>query len=437
MKRDIFKQLVKWKNSERRKPLLLMGARQVGKTYILKHFGDKEYQKVIYLNFENSPQLKGIFEASKEPLEILKLIKIDQGVEVEAQNTLLIFDEIQECPDALNSLKYFEEHAHEYHVCAAGSLLGVKLAHTKGFPVGKVNFLNLYPLSFFEFLSAIGEEDLRLYLQSVEKLQGLPESIHIKSLSLMQHYYYIGGMPEAVFEYVKTEDFLRVREVQNEILKAYQLDFVKHAPSDQVMRISQVWDSIPAQFAKENRKFIYSVVRKGARAKDFEIALQWLMEAGLIMKVSLVSKPAIPLKAYANFEFFKVFLLDVGLLGAMTGLSAQILISGHQLFQEFKGAYTENYIAQTLSLSNEALFYWGSEGTAEVDFLIEDEGGVYPLEIKSGTTNKKKSLRVYDDKYHPAYCIRSSPMNLTLDNNLLNCPLYLFEFLGQLQKIKS
>ena len=424
--------LCRWKAREKRKPLLLMGARQVGKTFVLKEFGKREYVNTVYLNFEDNPRLCKLFDSTLDPKIILKSLTIETNTEITEGKTLLIFDEIQECPSALNSLKYFCEEAPMQHVVAAGSLLGVKLSHVKGFPVGKVHFLTLYPLTFFEFLEASKETRLKNFLEEESNIAPFPENLHEKLLTYFREYLFIGGMPEAVSEYVDSQDVSKVREIQNAILSAYSLDFAKHAPQEQVMKISQVWGSIPNQLAKENKKFIYSAVREGGRAKEFEGALQWLFEAGLIYKVPLISTPKIPLSAYVDLNIFKIYLVDVGLLGAMSHLSAKTLIHDNDLFQEFQGSMTENYIAQALVANQYSLFYWTSEGRAELDFVIEQDDHIYPLEIKSGNSSKKKSLRVYADTYHPRVLIRGSPMNLRKDGEVLNCPLYLIDTLRSL-----
>ena len=410
-----------------------MGARQIGKTTSLKRFAET-YENSVYLNFEDSPQLCALFEDQLEPQALLTAIGIETDIDIKPKQTLIIFDEIQACPRALISLKYFNEQANDYHIAAAGSLLGVKLSNTEGFPVGKVNFIDMYPLTFFEFLAALGEEKLKDYLLMLTSKDTIPSILHQKALDYFRHYLYIGGMPEAVATYLESKSFDLVREVQQSILRAYGLDFAKHAPPQHVMKINQVWQSIPSQLAKENGKFIYSVLRKSARAKDFEVAIQWLTEAGLVYKTYQTSTPKVPLKAYAKFEFFKLYLVDVGLLGAMTHLSAKTLIHGNQLFQEFQGVYTENVAAQMLATRQPELYYWVSEGKAEVDFVVENDGIPYPLEIKSGTSNKKKSLQSYHKKYQPRLLLRGSPMNLTKDNQLLNCPLYLLSQLAQLLK---
>lgn len=424
MKRNIYTQLEEWKQSARRKPLVINGARQVGKTYALKHFGQRSYEKVAYLNFEKDEKLGQYFEGTLDPKELIKIIGIHTEIDIEPHNTLIIFDEIQECPKALNSLKYFCEEANEYHVVAAGSLLGVKTTGEKGFPVGKVNFLHMYPLTFFEFLSALGHEKTRLFLEEYTVYEPLPNPMHDKLLQLLKLYFFIGGMPEAVAEYVKTEKLSTVREIQLEILNAYERDFSKHAPPHEIMKIMTVWKQVHRQLAKENKKFIFAAIRKSARGRDYEEAIQWLSDAGLIYK-SYLGSPKFPLSAYADNSIFKIFLADVGLLGAQSNLSPQIIIEGDLLFTEFKGALTENYVAQELIATNKKTYYWESEGQAEIDFLLEDDHEIYPLEVKSGASQKKKSLQVYNQKYAPSKLIRTTTMNLKHDGDIYNCPLYL------------
>ncbi|MFV0339323.1 MAG: ATP-binding protein [Parachlamydiaceae bacterium] len=431
MDRDIYKKLKSWKHSERRKPLILNGARQVGKTYSLMHFGKTEYKSIVYLNFEKDERLAQYFEGSLDPKELIKILSIHKEIEIVPHDTLLIFDEIQNAPKALNSLKYFQEEANEYHIAAAGSLLGVKTAGGKGFPVGKVNFLHLYPLTFFEFLSALGNEKLRSYLEANQACEPFPEPIHEKLIQLLKYYFFIGGMPEAVAEYAHSEKLHIVREVQKEILSAYEQDFAKHAPPHEIMKITTVWGQIHRQLAKENKKFIFSSIRKSARGRDYEESIQWLTDAGLIHKSYLIESPKFPLSAYANDHNFKIFLADVGLLGAQSNLSPQVIIEGNQLFMEFKGALTENYVAQELIASrNIPPYYWTSEGIAEVDFLFEEDHEIYPLEVKAGANAKKKSLLVYNQKYSPSKLFRATTMNLKKDRNIYNFPLYLVSRLG-------
>lgn len=426
MKRDIYLLLEKWKQSTRRKPLILNGARQVGKTYALKHFGKTSYGKMAYLNFEKDEKLGQYFEGTLDPKRLIKIISIHTEIEIKPNHTLLIFDEVQNCPKALNSLKYFCEEASDYHVVAAGSLLGVKTAGEKGFPVGKVNFLHLYPLTFFEFLSALGQEKTRLFLEEYHTYEPIPNPMHEKLIDLLKIYLFIGGMPEAIAEYIKTENLNVVREIQLEILSAYEKDFAKHAPPNEIMKITMVWKQVHRQLAKENKKFIFAAIRKSARGRDYEEAIQWLLEAGLIHKSYLAKSPKFPLSAYADNDIFKIFLSDVGLLGAQSNLSPQAIIDGNLLFTEFKGALTENYVAQELTANkHKELYYWSSEGIAEIDFLLEEEHEIYPLEVKASASQKKKSLLVYNQKYAPSKLIRATVMNLKHDGDIYNYPLYL------------
>lgn len=426
MKRDIYQRLEEWKRSSRRKPLVLNGARQVGKTFALKHFGKTSYQNVAYLNFEKDEKLSQYFEETLDPKQLIKMISIHTETEIEPSNTLLILDEIQNSPKALNSLKYFCEEANDYHVVAAGSLLGVKTAGEKGFPVGKVNFLHLYPLTFFEFLSALNHEKMRTFLEEHHSYEPLPNPMHEKLMQLLKLYFFIGGMPEAVAEYVRNDKLSVVREVQMEILNAYEMDFAKHAPPHEIMKITTVWKQVHRQLAKENKKFIFAAIRKSARGRDYEEAIQWLSDAGLIHKSFLVKTPKFPLSAYADNDIFKIFLSDVGLLGAQSNLSPQTIIEGDLLFTEFKGALTENFVAQELiATKHKEVYYWTSEGIAEIDFLIEADHEIYPLEVKSGESQKKKSLIVYNQKYAPSKLIRGSTMNLKHDGAIFNYPLYL------------
>ncbi|PWU13697.1 MAG: ATPase [Chlamydiae bacterium] len=426
MKRDIYQLLEEWKSSIRRKPLVLNGARQVGKTHSLKHFGRISYKNTAYLNFEKDERLGQYFEGTLDPKQLIKILSIHTETEIEPHHTLLILDEIQECPKALNSLKYFCEEANEYHVVAAGSLLGVKTVGEKGFPVGKVNFLRMYPLTFFEFLAALGREKTRNFLEEYSTYEPIPNPMHEKLIHLLKLYFFIGGMPEAVAEYAKTEKLHVVREIQEEILNAYERDFAKHAPSHEIMKITTIWKQIHRQLAKENKKFIFAAIRKSARGRDYEEAIQWLSDAGLIYKSYLVESPKFPLSAYADNNIFKIFLADVGLLGAQSNLSPQTIINKDFLFTEFQGALTENYVAQELIATKyKEPYYWTSGGTAEVDFLIEEDHGIYPLEVKAGASQKKKSLLVYNQKYAPSKLIRATIMNVKHDGNIYNYPLYL------------
>lgn len=423
MRRDIYIQLEQWKESKRRKPLIVNGARQVGKTYALKHFGNSSYKRIAYLNFEKDEKACQYFNETLDPKQLIKILSLHTSVEIDA-DTLLIFDEIQECPKALNSLKYFCEEASDYHIAAASSLLGVKM--TKGFPVGKVNFLHLYPLTFFEFLVALGQSKLRQHLEEYNTYDPIALPIHEKLMQLLKLYLYMGGMPEVVAEYAKTENLNIVREIQLEILNAYENDFAKHAPAHDVMKIMTVWKQVHRQLAKENKKFIFAAIRKSARGRDYEEAIQWLTDAGLIHKSYLVPSPKFPLSTYADDNIFKIFLADVGLLGAQSHLAPQTLLEGDLLFTEFKGALTENYVIQEwIAAKNKKPYYWTSEGTAEIDLLIEEDHAIYPLEVKAGGSQKKKSLLVYNQKYAPGKLFRTTTMNLKHDGDIYNFPLYM------------
>lgn len=425
MKRDIYAKLIAWRYDKYRKPLILRGARQVGKTYILSEFA-KEYTNSIYINFERMPEITPIFAGNLNPKNIVNELQIQFNMSIEPGKTLLIFDEIQESPNALNSLKYFHEEANHYHIVAAGSLLGVKLKREKGFPVGQVDFLDLKPLSFFEFLDAVGQNKLREMFARINQCIPINESLHQKAIFLLKQYFIIGGMPEAIQIFINENDFVRVRKVQRSILDAYALDFAKHAPPSDVMKIMGIWESIPNQLAKENKKFIFSAVKKSARAREYESAIQWLVDAGLIYKSFNISTPKIPIDSYADKSTYKIYMLDVGLLGYLSRLPAKVLMQQHQLFVEFKGALTENFVAQEFMLGRfDKIYYWTSSGTAEVDFIMPYDLDIYPLEIKAGNSSHKKSLSAYNKKYCPKILSRATLMNLKKDGNICNYPLYL------------
>ncbi len=438
MERDIYQKLEAWKTSHRRKPLILNGARQVGKTFALKHFGKKSYEKVAYLNFEKDEKLAAYFKGTLDPKELIKTLSIHTEMAIEPENTLIIFDEIQECPQALNSLKYFCEEAGDYHIAGAGSLLGVKIARSKGFPVGKVNFLHLYPLTFFEFLSATQQGTLRKLLEEYSSYEPLPVPLHEKLIQLLKLYLFVGGMPEVVAEYAKHANLDMVREIQLEILSAYEKDFAKHAPPHEIMKITTVWKQVHRQLAKENKKFIFSAIRQSARGRDYEDAIEWLIGAGLIHKSFWAETPKFPLSAYADSQTFKIFLVDVGLLGAQSHLSSHAVIEGNLLFTEFKGALTENFIAQELvATQNHGLYYWASAGEAEIDFLLETDHQICPLEVKAGENSKKKSLLVYNEKYSPSTLNRATLMNLKQGGNIYNYPLYMISRLHLIEGFKA
>jgi predicted AAA+ superfamily ATPase len=416
--------LVQWKKAKNRKPLIVRGARQVGKTWLIREFGRREYAKVAYINLESSGAMRNVFRADYNIERILLAIQIETGVIVEAANTLIILDEIQEAEGGLTSLKYFQENAPQYHIICAGSLLGVALNNHTSFPVGKVDFFDLYPLSFIEFLQAIGKQDLVDLLEKQDWI--LIKSFRRTYIRHLREYYYVGGMPEAVRRFTQDADLKAIREIQRQILLAYEQDFSKHAPNDIVPRIRMLWNSIPGQLAKENKKFIYGAIRQGARAKDYELAMSWLIDCGLVHKVSRVSKPALPLKAYAEQSAFKLFIVDTGLLAAMSDLDVRSLLEGNEIFMEFKGALTEQYVLQQLVTIREiTLHYWSAENArAEVDFIFQFAGEIVPLEVKAAENLKAKSLRIYSDKFQPAVAIRTSTSDFRKESWLVNLPLY-------------
>jgi len=423
MKRSAWTDLIKWKTSKSRKPLIIRGARQVGKTWLMKAFGNAEYAKYAYVNFESSKNLSSIFDDDFNISRIITALQIETGVMI-TTDTLIILDEIQEAPGAITSLKYFQENAPEYHVISAGSLLGVSLNRHTSFPVGKVAFMDLYPLSFTEFLNAAGEEPLLNLLES--KDWSLIKTFRLRYINLLKQYYYVGGMPEAVLAFTGENDFKLVRDIQKRILEAYEQDFSKHAPNEIVPRIRMLWNSIPAQLAKENKKFIYGIIRQGARAKDYELAMSWLIDCGLVHKINRVNKPAIPLKAYEDFGAFKLFVADVGLLGAMVDIDVKTLLNGNDLFEEFKGALTEQFVLQQLIIQADlAIYYWSAEnGGAELDFLVQHDGDIIPVEVKAAENLHAKSLKVFCQKYKPAKAIRTSMSDFRKDDWLTNLPLY-------------
>jgi len=404
---------------------LLRGARQVGKTYVLQKFGEREYSHVAYLNFEEEPLLDDFFKSNLTPRKIIRNLSLYVKHDIKPEEDLIIFDEIQASNNALNALKYFNEKANEYHIAAAGSLLGVKLSKPKSFPVGKVNFLNMYPLTFLEFLDAINRGELRKLIESTSDFTPYPEPFHRELTDLLRTYYYVGGMPEAVHFFAETNDLSGVREIQNEILNSYILDFAKHAPPQDIPKLSLIWDSIPVQLGKENKKFIFSALKKSARAREFENALQWLQDTGLILRNNLVKAGKMPLSAYAEKNIFKTYVLDVGLLGALAKIPSDILARDDRLFTEYKGAFVENYVAQQLTSHKEAnLYYWKSDGLAEVDFICEGGNHVFPLEAKAGINPRSKSLGFYAEKCNPPILSRTTLLNLKHAGNIINYPLY-------------
>ena len=397
MRRHTINDLVAWKKEKNRKPLIIQGARQVGKTWLMKEFGKQEFEQTVYLNFESSSRLKNLFIADFDIERILAVIEIEASVKINAATTLLIFDEIQEAEKGLTALKYFHENAPEYFIVAAGSLLGISMQKNNSFPVGKVDFMKLYPMSFAEFLDSIGEQKLVLQLQN--RNWQVIASFHEKMVELLRLYYFIGGMPEAIAEYLKNKNLDSVRAIQNKILIGYENDFAKHAPNEIVPKIKLVWHSLISQLAKENRKFIYGQIKKGARAKDFEMAIQWLVDAGLVLKVARIEKPTLPLSAYADYDSFKLFFVDIGLLNAVGNLDKKILLEKNNILTEFKGAATEQFVCQQLKIKTEIYYWMAPNATAEIDFIFQQKNEVIPIEVKAEENLKSKSLKVFVEKF--------------------------------------
>jgi predicted AAA+ superfamily ATPase len=424
MYRESIINLKNWKEDKFRKPLIVRGARQVGKTWLLKEFGRTSYAKLVYVNFEETPALQNIFATDFDIERIITILQIQAQTTITADDTLIVFDEIQSAERGVTSLKYFCENAPQYHVIAAGSLLGMGLHSQVSFPVGKVDFLDLRPLSFYEFLLSLNESALVDALKA--KNWGVISVFTEKLKEYLRYYFYVGGMPEVVSAFAETRDWQLVRRIQNRILNSYEGDFSKHAPNETVPRIRMVWQSIPSQLAKENKKFVYGVLREGARAKDFELAIQWLVDCGLLLKSHRVSKPGIPLAAYQEISVFKLFLHDLGLLGAMAGLDVRTIIDGDEIFTEFKGALTEQYVMQQLRLNSERYIgYWTNDkSTSEVDFVIQEEGKVIPVEVKSGENLRSKSFRLFCEKYKPSKAIRTSLTDYKEEEWMINVPLY-------------
>ena len=422
MNRLAIQELITWKNAKIRKPLIIQGARQVGKTWLMKEFVKQEFRNVAYLNFESSNRLKEIFLSDFNIERIIAVIEIEVKQKIDPQNTLLIFDEIQEAERGLTALKYFYEQAPEYHIVAAGSLLGIFTQKNNSFPVGKVDFMSMFPMSFMEFLGNIGERQLVNQLQN--KNWELIAVFHEKLVEILRLYYFIGGMPEAVSNYIDYKNLDTVRSIQQKILAGYENDFAKHAPNEIVPRIRLVWNALISQLAKENKKFIYGQIKKGGRAKDFETAINWLVDAGLVLKVNRIEKPILPLNAYADFDAFKLFLLDIGLLNAIADLDQIILLEKNNILIEFKGALTEQFVCQQLKIKK-GLYYWtASNATAEVDFVLQSQNEIIPIEVKAEENLKSKSLKVYVEKYTPRIAIRTSMSKYRQEDWLTNVPLY-------------
>lgn len=427
MYRAAMEKLYKWKERSNRKPLIIEGARQVGKTWLMKEFGKKAYEDVVYINFDANSKMAELFSVDLNTERLIMGIELYIGRKIKAESTLLIFDEIQEVPRALSSLKYFYEDAPQYNIVCAGSLLGIALHGGTSFPVGKVDFLSLYPLSFKEFIMAtVGERYAQLLdSRDYDMIKAFKQTY----IDALKQYYFVGGMPEAVWSFSQNKDFNEVRDIQKRILFAYEQDFSKHAPIDIVPKIRMIWNSIPSQLAKENKKFIYGLVREGGRAKEYETAIMWLSDCGLVHKVSRVNTAEIPLKAYEDLKAFKLFIVDVGLLGCMVGLKQGVLLDGNELFVEFKGALTEQYVCQQLSTLEDlnVYYYTNDRGSCEIDFIIDNGEKIVPVEVKAETNLKAKSLRSYCDRFSPELAVRTSMSDYKKESWLVNLPLYAIE----------
>lgn len=431
MYRSAIEKLHRWKDSKRRKPLIIQGARQVGKTWLMKEFGRRAYTDTVYINFDANSRMAELFASDLNTDRLIMGIELYAGRKIDPEHTLLIFDEVQEVPRALSSLKYFCENAPEYHIVCAGSLLGIALHEGTSFPVGKADFLQLCPLSFKEFLMAVTGKQ---YAELLEKRDyQMVTAFRDTYIDALKQYYFVGGMPEAVQSFAEERDFSAVREIQKHILEAYEQDFSKHAPLEMVPKIRMVWNSIPSQLAKENKKFVYGLVREGGRAKDYETAIMWLCDCGLVHKIGRVNAAGLPLKAYEDLKAFKLFLLDVGLLGCMAGLKQQTLLDGNDLFVEFKGALTEQYVCQQLKTIDglNVYYYTNDRGSCEVDFVIDTGEQVIPVEVKAEVNLKAKSLKTYLEKFQPELAVRTSMADYRKEERLVNLPLYAVEEINE------
>ena len=424
MYRQALDDLKKWKTSRHRKPLIIEGARQVGKTWLMKEFGNQAYDQVVYVNFDDNKAMHELFRQDLEPNRLLRGPELYTGQRITPQNTLLIFDEVQEVPRALASLKYFYENAPQYSIMCAGSLLGIALHQGTSFPVGKVDFLRLYPMNFDEFLRANDKAQLADMLKNGDT--SLINALGPVCRELLKQYFVIGGMPEAVSEYISSHDFKEVQIIQDNIIRAYEHDFSKHAPNDIVPKINMVWNSIPAQLARENNRFLYGVVREGGRAREFETAILWLLDCGLIHKLYRSTHPVLPLKSTMDLKTFKIYLNDIGLLSRLSGLHPEILLHGNDLFTEYKGTLTEQFVLQELICHQDIQigYYTNERSTAEIDFLLDTGSHLIPLEVKASTNLKAKSLKTYIEKFHPDITIRASMADYRREETILNLPLY-------------
>lgn len=430
MERTLIHELLVWKEKENRKPLILKGVRQCGKTYLLKDFGNRYYDNVAYFNFEETDSLISVFEKDYDTKRIILELELFLGKSIKPGSTLIILDEIQECGRALTAMKYFCENAPEYHIVCAGSLLGIALHKQLSFPVGKVDFLTLYPMSFSEFLRACGSETLADYVENFKKGDAVPEPIGDKLTTFLRQYYITGGMPEVVSTWQKPNNIEEIERVQQNIINCYELDFAKHAPTKDFPKLTAIWRSIPEQLAKENTKFIFSHVKKGWRSKDLEDALEWLIAAGLVYKVCKIEKPFIPLSSYADDTSFKLYMADIGILRKLSKLPYEVVLDATPNYKEFKGSLTENYVLCELVKSvDETLYYWSSGNTAEVDFILQSGSEIVPVEVKSERNVKARSLAEYRKKYMPKYSVKTSMKNETNGEEVLNIPLYLISAL--------
>lgn len=435
MRRYIKEQLLEWKNRKDRKPLILKGARQVGKTYILKEFGEEEYENVAYFNFDHDETLKDLFKSTKDPRRILDQLTFVVGKAIKPGKTLIIFDEIQECPDALNSLKYFQEEANEYHIICAGSLLGIKLSHTS-FPVGKVEYLEMYPMTFTEFLLADGSENLVEYMESLDKIEKIPDIIFTKLNEKVKSYFIIGGMPEVVKTWVETKDIEAVNRIQKQILNGYEDDFGKHTKTSNMQaKISIIWESIISQLSKENKKFLYQTAKEGARAREYEEAVNWLNDANVVHKIFNITKPDFPLSAYTDLSSFKLYMSDVGLLRRKANLDSKIIIEGNRLFEEFKGALTENYILDMLLFKFEGKPNYYTFDRHEIDFMIQYQNEIIPIEVKASENINNASLTKLNEMSNNKIAVRFSTRNFDMSGKIINIPIFMAEYVDKFIKI--
>ena len=431
MKRFITDKLIEWKNSSDRKPLIIKGARQVGKTYILKEFGSNNYYDVAYFNFDHDEGLSSLFNNTKDPKRIIEQLSFVYGKKINPESTLIIFDEIQECSNALNSLKYFFEEANEYHIVCAGSLLGIRLSKTS-FPVGKVDFLNMYPMTFSEFLIADNSENLVEVMKQIKEIHEIPKIFESQLIEKLKIYYIIGGMPEVIYSWVNHKDIEKVNKIQKNILDSYEEDFSKHVDASEANKISLIWNGIPSQLARENKKFVYQVVKNGARAREYENALNWLKDINLITKCYLVNKCSFPLKAYNDLSSYKIYMMDVGLLRRMSNLDSSIILEGNKLLEEFKGSFTENYVANVLNyLLDDSPNYFTFDRN-EIDFIIQRKNKIIPIEVKSDKSTNNNSLTKFNLKNDNDFSFRFSLNNLSKDGKIINIPLYFIEYINNI-----